>query len=437
MAEGLRRWRDENNLTQEDFAAVVRTQELGIAVACSPQLVGRWERGRIGMPSHAYRRCLQRATGLSVEDMGFRVSWAFPDEEDGEQDQTPPIFGVQPWPTQPRPDPTVNEPPLFAFGPMCRPTTAADLIALQAMARAATATDRQFGGDCMRQMLDAYLTECVKPLIVDDHASAPAGALLAAAAELAIRVAWMNLDVGNVAACRSHMATAFTWAQDSGDSAALAVVLAMRTLEHIWLNNPRQAITSGAAAVRLSTETRDRRLHAFCLGKFARALSMAGKPDHAVEAMQASRTALAAVVDDDDGRFSCLDNYGSVYALDDDAHCFYGMCRHSSVLEFHDEILAHADAVIPARKSALAKATKIRSLIALDQIDQACSETKELAALAVQIASKRVSDRLGLVMAALKPHRKSDTVLDLEETVRGLVAGTVATRWLVHIAAAP
>lgn len=432
-AEGLRRWRDdENNLTQEELAAKIREcgRELGINVACSAQLVGRWERGDIDMPSHAYRRCLQRVTGMSIEEMGFRVPWAFP-EEDHEAVPISPVFGFQPWPTQPRPE-AIAEPSTFAFGPLCRPATGADLAAIQAMTRAATTTDRQFGGDCMLRVLNAYLVECVKPLLSTDSASPPSSALFVAAAELAVRAAWMNLDVGNTSACRSHMATAFTWAQESGDNTAMALVLAMRTLEHIWLNNPSQAVTSGAAAVRLADDSRTGKLYAFCLGKYARALSMAGNHNRAEEAMQASRRGLEKARDTNLDNLSCLDGYGVAYALDDDAHCFYGMRRDADVLGCYAEVVNWPGDAMPARKSALAAATKIRSLIALDLLDQACAETKQLAASAVQISSKRVSDRLGSVMVALRPHRKSAMVLDLEETVRGLVAGTVAARWLAH-----
>lgn len=435
MAEGLRRWRDdENNLTQEEFAALLRAsgQELGIAVACSAQLVGRWERGDIGMPSHAYRRCLQHATGLSIEEMGFRGPWAFPDDDHEMTEAAPPIFGYQSWPAQPRPDPALAEPPTFAFGPLCRPATAPDVAAVQAMVRAATATDRQFGGDCMLQVLDAYMIECVRPLLASDSPQAPSCTLLATAAELAVRAAWMNLDIGDITACRSHMATAFAWAQESGDRSTMALVLAMRTLEHIWLNSPAQAVTSGAAAVRLSDNDSSGTLHAFCLGKYARALSMNGKHDLADEVLHASHKWLAKATNWDFDHLSCLDGYGPAYALDDDAHCYYGMRRNTRVLECYAEVLNQAENAMPARKSALAKATKIRSLIALERIDQACAETKELASLAVQISSKRVSDRLGSVMAALRPHRKSVVVLDLEETVRGYVAGTVATRWLAQ-----
>lgn len=433
MAGGLRRWRNDQNLTQEGLAGIVRAsgEELGIAVACSSQLVGRWERGEIPLPSHAYRRCLQRATGLSIQEMGFKLSWAFTDD-DLEVAQTPPIFGLQPWPTSPRPDPAVAEPPIFAFGPLCRPGADPDVAAVRAMTRTATATDRQFGGDCMRRVLDAYLIECVKPLAAQEGPVATRQALLTTAAELAVRAAWMNLDVGDLVTCRSHMTTAFAWAQESGDSSVVALVLAMRTLEQIWLNNPRQAVINGTAAVRLS-EGHSATLRAFCLGKYARALAMDGKTDHACEAIETSRILLdkAATTTDSD-TLTCLDRYGQAYALADEVHCYYGMNRHGDVLQRYSESLDRQIDTMPARKRALTRATKIRSLIAVGHIDQACIETKELADAAAHVASKRVCDKLSSALIALRPYRKSAMVLDMEETVRGLVAGTLATRWLAH-----
>jgi hypothetical protein len=303
------------------------------------------------------------------------------------------------------------------IGGMSRPTTVADVRVIREMLVSLTAADHQFGGGHARVATTAFLRDVVAPRL---HAPADrqvCRSVFAVASEFALRAAWMHLDVGDAAMSRRLMGAALGWAHEAGDMALQAWILAMRSLQETWLVQPGGALAYAAAAVAIAPHA-PADVHAFVLGKQARAFAIAGDGHEAERALGQARDLFASC--DEQSALTVRSGYGWAYMQDEEAHCYRDVGQHSRACEAAAQSLALRGADGFTRTRAFATSTQALALVATGEIEQACEVGLALATAASELASTRVDQRLEMLLNALTPHDGATSVRELHEAIRAL-----------------
>jgi transcriptional regulator with XRE-family HTH domain len=210
----LRRARQAMRLSQTEFAAAVRSagRALGTPNQCTKRLVQKWETGEHATCRADYLRILQAVTGLSVRELGFRLT--APD---------------------PRADPAGPAPALLTEDSISRlrhalehpstvDTRTADLVE--------SATSRLFD-------LEHHSPARLLAPTVDRHLATVTALLTAARHETVRRrltvqagrcsalAGWVALDRGDAAAANQFWDTAINAAESTGEASLLACTLTL------------------------------------------------------------------------------------------------------------------------------------------------------------------------------------------------------------------
>ena len=299
------------------------------------------------------------------------------------------------------------------------PVSGAEIAAIRTMLTSLTSADHAFGGGYARTAGAGYLEGIVRPRLTASGPEDLRQELAAAAAELAMRVAWMYLDVGDGPCAREGAREAFSLAQQSRDLGVCAWTMAMTSLLETWLGDGRAAVAYGHAATGLAA-TGPGLVRAFAYGKLARALAAAGDAGAAQRALATARSDFEACESARDERVTepIRDCYDGIYVLDEEAHCWRDTGWDRRAIELSEQSLALRGTDRFARSRAFAIGTRAVSLARLGEVEHACASAADLVELAAELASQRVRERLGAVRSALAPYRGARAVAELDELAR-------------------
>jgi transcriptional regulator with XRE-family HTH domain len=443
-ASELRRWRGENNLSQDGLARrlCTRGDEMGIHLASSGQLVGKWERGEIRWPSPDYRRVLEDVTGLSCESLGFEPPW--------NGDRVPQEGGSRVLAPSPTGAPNVAEDHDEEEDPVQRRTwlagvagltlsrasaalmpsastpipptvAAADVGVIRDMLAALTASDRQFGGGHARGYATDYLWNVVRPRLSAHADEMVLRDMFTASTEFALRVASMHLDAGHARTSRTLLATASSLAQESDDLTLSAWVLARQGEQEIHEKNVDRAVAYTGGAVALARQAPPA-TRAFIVTKHALALSMTGDRPATLRVLGKVRDAYDKAGGPAEPAWMSL--YGWGHLRHEEGRCYYNLGMGREAVQAAEESMQVQSRDRFARPRAFSLGVQAIGYAQAKEIEKACIASQELVAVAGQLASERVRIRLAEVLQALREYRNLAAVRDLHEAARPVLAGT-------------
>jgi transcriptional regulator with XRE-family HTH domain len=289
----------------------------------------------------------------------------------------------------------------------------ADIAMIRSALDALTSYERQFGGGTARRYAMDYLRQIVWPRLHGAADDAAFSDLCALAAEFSLRVASMQLDMGNARASRDFLAAALPLAQQAGSPAVVAWVLARLGELDVRERNVGRAVaySSGAAAMAESSAPRAR---SFILAKHALALSLTG--DRAATLRMLGR-ACDGTASTSGGEPQWMRCYGVEHFQHDEARCLNNLGLGDQAIRSAEESMRARRLNRPRAFSLAVQA--IAHLRSKDNaVDAACHLTGELVTITAQLASDRVKVELARVLAALRPYESSAAVREVTEAAR-------------------
>jgi len=297
---------------------------------------------------------------------------------------------------------------------MASAASAADVAVIRGMLDALSASERQFGGGHARVYASNYLRSIVWPQLSARADQTVFRDLCAVSVEFSLRVASMQLDVGNAAASRALLDAALPLARETGDPIVLAWVLAR--FGELDMNQKQVdralAYTCAAAAMARRSPAGAR---SFILVKHALAVSMTGDRTETLRVLGQVRDSYEKA--GGSGEPAWMRCYGREHLRHDEGRCL-------NYLGMGDQAVQAAKDSMRTRRFSRPKAFSLAvQAIGHAQskdkaVDRACEVGHELVALTSRLASDRVRTQLAHVLDALRPYRKSAPVQELEEAAR-------------------
>lgn len=292
--------------------------------------------------------------------------------------------------------------------------TAAYIAVIRGMLDALTASERQFGGGHARLYAWNYLRDIVRPQLNARADQIVFRDLCAISVEFSLRVASMQMDVGNATASRALLSAALPLAQQTGSPVVVAWVLARCGEQDMYEQYVDRALayTSGAAAMARRSPPAAR---SFILAKYALALSMAGDRTGTLRILGGLRDIYEKTGSGAEPEW--MRCYGLAHLRHDEGRClnYLGM-GDGAVLaaqqSMQDRRLSRPQAFSLAVQAIGHARSKDKA------VDRACEVGHQLVDLASQLASDRVRIQLANVLDALRPYRMSATVQGLAEAAR-------------------
>lgn len=289
--------------------------------------------------------------------------------------------------------------------------TPADVAVVRGMLDALTASERQFGGGHARVYASNYLRTIVWPQLCARADQMVFRDLCSISVEFSLRVASMQLDVGNAAASRALLGAALPLAHQTGDPVVAAWVLARFGEQDAHDNHVDRALayTRGAAAMARRSPPGAR---SFILAKHALAVSMTGDRTETLRILGQVRDAYEKA--GSGGEPAWMRCYGLEHLAHDEGRCL-------NYLGMGDQAVRAAENSMRARQFSRQKAFSL-AVQAIGHarskdkaVDRACEIGHELVAITSQLASDRVRTQLANVLTALRPYQTSGAVHGLME----------------------
>jgi hypothetical protein len=310
---------------------------------------------------------------------------------------------------------TETQPWPYGLAPAAGSTvTAADVAVIRGMLDALMASERQFGGGHARGYASDYLRGIVWPQLRARASHPVFRDLCAVSVEFSLRVASMQLDVGNAAASRALLGAALPLAQETGDPVVVAWVLArFGELDmHEKHVDRAMAYTRGAAAMARRSPAGAR---SFIFAKHALAIAMTGDRTEALRVLGQVHSAYENA--GRGGEPAWMRGYGLEHLRHDEGRCL-------NYLGMGDQAVQAAEDSMRARRFSRPKAFSL-AVQAIGHakskdkaVDRACEIGHELITITSQLASDRVRTQLANVLTTLRPYRMSAPVQELMEAAQ-------------------
>lgn len=269
------------------------------------------------------------------------------------------------------------------------------------------------GGGHARQPLAEYLTSRVLPLLqdVDPHSEA-GGALFAAASEQTYLLGWMAIDDDRQALAQRYLIQALRLAQESGDTALGAHVLAGMSHQARMLGYPREALQlaitgrhglaraySPACAARLLTL--QAQAHA-ALGETKQAAHAVVKSEHAFEHVDAgAEPEWARFIDD-------------AYLSGEYAKTFGDLGRPVESTRFARHSIAAARKKHRARREAFSQAALAHAALARRDLETAIRAAHRAVDLSTTVQSSRCIAAVRDLQSLISPYRSIASARDFD-----------------------
>jgi hypothetical protein len=306
-----------------------------------------------------------------------------------------------------------------------------DIEVIRAMLAAIQASDRQFGGDGVRDQAATYLSQVIEPRLrarAPDRLRRP---LFAVSTEFTLRVSAMHLDTGRPTVALELLGRAAGLASESLDLTLTAWVLARRgeyeidqaaltkatgsrrPVSHI---GEALAYTEGAAAVARSVPPRSQ---AFLRTKEALAVSLTGDRARTQRVLGGVWAVFEKAGTAEEPAW--MGSYGAGHIHHEAGRCYVNLGMGPSAVRSAQAALA----VRPGgRPRAFSLGIMAMGHALANEIEQACLLGLELISLAKTISSARVITRITELLETLKPHSKEPVVRELREAARPLLSGS-------------
>ncbi|MER7167557.1 hypothetical protein ABT336_16000 [Micromonospora sp. NPDC000207] len=297
-----------------------------------------------------------------------------------------------------------------------RPVTMADIKSLHVVAESFTDLDRRHGGGSARTrvMMADFLSHQVSPMLKGTYTDRTGRHLMRAAAVLSGQLAFMCYDAGDHGVAQHHVTIALRLAKAADDRHYGAHLLANLATQAIHLGHAQDAIRLAEAAidgVGLPTPTIRARLYSTAASAYGRV----GDRRACQKALSKAERALNQTVTDDNPSWATY--FGPAHLAGAAIRCLGDLGLHRQALRHAVDAMA-LDAT-NSRTRALHTALIATTHAHAGDIDSACTWGNDLAVLAPQVNSARVTSRIRELCAHLSPHR---TVRRVDEVLQCLTA---------------
>lgn len=295
-------------------------------------------------------------------------------------------------------------------------TTPGDIAAIQAMATAFQAADRQVGGGKLYGNVLVYLRDEVGPRLFDPASDTLGLRLFAAAASLTELVGWMAHDGGNDQHARHHFGQSYRLALVTNHPGLTANVCASMSHLASQLGEATNAVR--LADVGLSHARRSparHRLSARLHAMRARGLATNGERRACVTALGNAANTLDRTVYDEPTEWVSPFDEGSLAV--ETALCLRELHDLAAAEDHARRVLALRDGD-RIRSRAFGQLTLADVLLAAGGIDEAAALGREVTIATTSLTSARVKRRLDILARALEPHDSAAAVKDFLATHR-------------------
>ncbi|MFI6287968.1 transcriptional regulator [Streptomyces sp. NPDC051018] len=275
------------------------------------------------------------------------------------------------------------------------------------------------GGGSGRLILAEYMNQHVYPLLRRTHSEDVRHALCEAAAEQTYLLGWMAYDNGEHGIAQRYLVQSLRLAEESGNAALGAHVLAGMADQATLLGNPaegRRLAQAGRAGLGRNTS------HA-CLADLwaleARALAKLGEASEAARAVVRSETAFSRVRADDEAEWAVF--IDSAYLHGEHANTF-GDLGDADAAEKHARLsIDHARRQRRARRGAMSQAALAVSHLQRGDLEAGHAAGLRTLSLSRQVRSSRCIEAVRDLRRRLRPFGDHRLVADFTERSRGLV----------------
>ncbi|MGW4298150.1 transcriptional regulator [Streptomyces sp. NPDC004646] len=276
------------------------------------------------------------------------------------------------------------------------------------------------GGGSGRLVLTEYMNQHVYPLLRRTHSDDVRSALCSAAAEQTYLLGWMAFDNGEHGTAQRYLIQALRLAEESGDVALGAHVLAGMADQATLLGNPvegRRLTQAGRQGLR---DTHSPACLADLWALEARALAALGDERGTARAVLYSEAAFARVVREDEPEWAKF--IDGAYLHGEHANAFRDLQQPEHSAEHARQSIEYARAQNRARRGAMSHAALAVSHLQCGDLEAAHATGVRTLELARRVKSSRSVEAVQDVQRRMIPFGRHALVADFNERARQLVA---------------
>lgn len=273
------------------------------------------------------------------------------------------------------------------------------------------------GGGYARQALTEYVTGRVLPMLQDvDPATEAGAALFAAASEQTYLLGWMAIDDDRHALAQRYLIQALRLAQESGNTALGAHVLAGMSHQALMLDHPREALQLATAGRHgLSREYRPA-----CASRLwtlqARASAALGDSAGAMDAVIESERAFERIdagAEPEWARF-----IDEAYLSGEWANVFADLRRPAEAIRFARRSIAQASHHQRARREVFSQIALAEAGLARRDLDTALRAAHRAVDLSTTVQSSRCIDAVRDLRSRISPYRAVTAAREFDDHAR-------------------
>ncbi|XXZ49925.1 transcriptional regulator [Streptomyces cavourensis] len=276
------------------------------------------------------------------------------------------------------------------------------------------------GGGSGRLILAQYMNQHVYPLLRETHSEDVRRALCEAAAEQTYLLGWMSYDNGEHGTAQRYLIQSLRLAEESGNAALGAHVLAGMADQTTLLGNPtegRRLAQAGRAGLGKNTSPA-------CMADLwaleARALAKLGENSAATRAVAESEAAYSRVQLKNEPEWAAF--IDPAYLHGEHANTFRDLNDAAAAEEHAQQSIDHARKQQRARRGAMSQAALAVSHLQRNDLEAAHSAGLRTLALTRQVKSSRAVEAVQDLQRRMQPFGAHRLVADFNERARELVA---------------
>ncbi|MEV7421645.1 MULTISPECIES: transcriptional regulator [unclassified Streptomyces] len=275
------------------------------------------------------------------------------------------------------------------------------------------------GGGSGRLVLAEYMTQHVYPLLRRTHGSDVRGALCDAAAEQTYLLGWMAYDNGEHGTAQRYLIQSLRLAEESGNPALGAHVLAGMADQATLLGDPAE----GRRLAQAGRHGLSRADSLACLADLwcleARALALLGDKSGAAHAVARSEEAFERARPETEQEWAAF--IDPAYLHGEHANTFRDLGDSQNAEEHARHSIDHAKRQKRARRGAMSQAALAVSHLQRQDLESAHSAGLRTLALARQVKSSRCVEAVQDLQQRMRPFGRHRLVADFNERARDLV----------------
>ncbi|MEU5589616.1 transcriptional regulator [Streptomyces chrestomyceticus] len=294
-----------------------------------------------------------------------------------------------------------------------------DVVAVRNMFGVFQKMDIFQGGGSGRRALTEYLNQHVFPLLKRTYTEDVRQALCEAASEQTYLAGWMAYDNGEHGVAQRFLIQSLRLAEESGDAALGAHVLAGMADQATLVGHPAEGRRLAQAGRHGLAKTTSNACLADLWTLEARALAVLGESKAAARAVDAAQTAYAKVDLAEEPEWAAF--IDPAYLGGEWANAFRDMGRPDHAEEHAQASIRHAERQNRARRGAMSQAVVAVSHLQRNDLEAAHAAGVRTLNLAGQVKSSRCMEAVQDIQRRMVPFGKNSLVADFNERARSLV----------------